>query len=98
MSTTRRNGFAILTAFVLLSPAVWAVPPTFAVYTPPAGVGASAGEPSIGVDGRTGAVLYIAGTETLKVTFNDASSPATAAWQNVSALQTSLITFDPILY
>jgi hypothetical protein len=72
--------------------------PTYAVYAPPAGLGATAGEPSIGVNHRTGAVMYIAGTETLKVGFNDASTPATASWQNVSALQTSLITFDPILY
>jgi hypothetical protein len=72
--------------------------PTYAVYAPPAGVGASAGEPSIGVSHRTGAVMYIAGTETLKVNFNDSSTPATASWQNVSATQTSLITFDPILY
>ena len=98
---TRRIATLVMAAaaFGLISPIAWAVgPPTFAVYAPPAGVGASAGEPSIGVDGRTGAVLYIAGTETLKVTFNDAASPATAAWQNVSATQTSLITFDPILY
>jgi hypothetical protein len=97
----RRIALAVAVAaavFVLLSPTAWAVPPTYAVYAPPAGVGTSAGEPSIGVDGRTGAVLYVAGTETLKVTFNDAVSPAPAAWQNVSATQTSLITFDPILY
>jgi hypothetical protein len=72
--------------------------PTYAVFAPPAGLGASAGEPSIGVDERTGAVMYIASTQTLKVTFNDAATPATAAWQDVSATQTSLITFDPILY
>src|SRR3954471_1694018 len=91
--------FMAAAVFGLISPVAWAVgPATYAVYAPPAGVGASAGEPSIRVDDRTAAVLYIAGTETLKVTFNDAASPATAAWQNVSATQTSLITFDPILY
>ncbi|MFL6192785.1 MAG: sialidase family protein [Thermoanaerobaculia bacterium] len=75
-----------------------ATPPTYGVYAPPAGVGLSAGEPTLGVNYRTGRVMFIAGTETLKVTFNDAVTPATAAWQNVSAPQTSLITFDPILY
>src|SRR5436853_1323325 len=73
-------------------------PPTYAVYGASAGLGASAGEPSIGVNERTGAVMYIAGLQTLKVNFNDSASPATATWQDVSALQTSLITFDPILY
>jgi hypothetical protein len=74
------------------------VPPTYANYTPPEGMGTSAGEPSIGVNHRTGKVMYVAGTETLRVTFNDCSSPATAKWENVSATQTSQVTFDPILY
>ncbi len=102
MSLNPRN-FRMLLGFTLLPLA--AVParavdptPTYGVFAPPAGVGASAGEPSIGVDERTGAVMYVASTETLKVSFNDAVTPATATWQNVSALQTSLITFDPILY
>jgi hypothetical protein len=73
-------------------------PPRYANYTPPAGMGASAGEPSIGVDRETGKVMFIAGTETLRVGFDDCSSPAAAAWQSVSAIQTSLTTFDPILY
>ena len=72
--------------------------PTYAVYAPPAGIGTGAGEPSIGVDERTGAVMYISGLQTLKAQFNDAASPATATWQDVSATQTSLTTFDPILY
>src|SRR5438093_205870 len=58
----------------------------------------SAGEPSIGVNRRTGKVMYVAGTETLRITFNDCSSPATAKWENVSAPQTSQVTFDPILF
>ena len=72
--------------------------PTYGVYAPPAGVGASAGEPTLGVDEATGTVMYIAGLETLKVDFNDAVTPATATWTDVSALQTSLTTFDPILF
>jgi hypothetical protein len=73
-------------------------PPRYTNYTPPAGVGTSAGEPSIGVDQRTGKVMYVAGTETLRVSFNDCSSPASGSWEDVSALQTSQVTFDPILY
>src|ERR1700712_4023236 len=90
-------GFALLALATVPARAVEPTP-TYAVFAPPAGVGTSAGEPSIGVDERTGAVMYIASTQTLKVTFNDAATPATAAWQDVSATQTSLITFDPILY
>jgi hypothetical protein len=79
-------------------PSSGATAPTYGVYAPPAGMGLSAGEPTLGVNHRTGKVMYIAGTETLKVSFNDSVNPATATWQNVSAPQTSLITFDPILY
>ncbi|HKV11267.1 MAG TPA: sialidase family protein [Thermoanaerobaculia bacterium] len=85
-------------SLVTTPPPSTATAPTYDVYGPPAGVGLSAGEPTLGVNFDTGAVMYIAGTETLKVTFNDAVTPATASWQNVSAPQTSLITFDPILY
>ncbi|HEX3556659.1 MAG TPA: sialidase family protein [Thermoanaerobaculia bacterium] len=73
-------------------------PPTYAVYAPPSGLGTGAGEPSIGVDERTGAVMYIAGLQMLKASFNDAASPAMATWQDVSTTLTSLTTFDPILY
>jgi len=69
--------------------------PTYSIYAAPAGVGASAGEPTLGVNESTGAVMFIAGTETLKV---DIQSNTAATWTNVSAAQTSLITFDPILF
>ncbi|HEV2852068.1 MAG TPA: sialidase family protein [Thermoanaerobaculia bacterium] len=73
-------------------------PPAYQVFAPPAGVGASAGEPTLGVDEATGTAMYIAGLETLKVTFNDSVTPATAAWTDVSAPLTSITTFDPILF
>jgi hypothetical protein len=73
-------------------------PPAYAVYQPPAGMGQSAGEPTLGVNEATGAVMYIAGTETLKVTFDDCGDDSPAQWQDVSALWTSLITFDPLLF
>jgi hypothetical protein len=79
-------------------PASTEVPPTYANYTPPAGMGTSAGEPSIGLDRDTGKAMYIAGTQTLRVTFDDCSSPATAKWEDVSAPLTSVTTFDPILF
>ena len=73
-------------------------PPRYANFVPPEGMGQSAGEPSIGVNERTGSAMYIAGTETLRVDFDDCTSPAAAKWQNVSALLTSQTTFDPILF
>jgi hypothetical protein len=80
-------------------------------------LGNSAGEPSLGVgkpvagspDGRT---MYIAGLQTLRVTWNDCSSPASGPgfpanpppdlsnplWEDVSALNTSVVSLDPILF
>jgi hypothetical protein len=72
--------------------------PSFASYSAPARVGTDAGEPTVGVNWRTGNVMYIAGLETLRVTFNASVSPATATWTNVSAPNTSIDTLDPILF
>ena len=78
-------------------------------------LGNSAGEPSLGVglaapaypDGRT---MYIAGLQTLRTTWNDCSSPASAPafpatpaannplWEDVSAINTSVVSLDPILF
>jgi hypothetical protein len=90
------SGIAAAAAFAVLP--ARAVDPTYTVYSPPAGLGASAGEPSIGVDERTGAVMYVAALQTLKVNFDDAATPATATWQDVSHPLTSFLTLDPILY
>jgi hypothetical protein len=73
-------------------------PPRYSNHKPPAGMGQSAGEPTLGVNEETGAVMYIAGLETLRVKYDDCSSPATATWEDVSAPQTSLVSFDPILF
>ena len=82
---------------------------------PPAGpatLGLDAAEPSIGVNWNTegvlpgtgddtngGRTMYIAGTQTLRVTFDDScvASPS-ALWENKSFPTTSAITFDPILF
>ncbi len=92
------NGSAKISQLPAPPPPSTAPPPRYANYTPPNGVGTSAGEPSLGVDQRTGKVMYLAGTETLRVSFNDCSSPASGTWEDASALQTSQVTFDPILY
>src|SRR5467141_812797 len=71
-------------------------PLSYAVYPNPNGV--SAGEPSCGVDWKTKKVMYQAGLTTLRVSFNDCSSPATAKWEDVSFLTTSLVSLDAILF
>lgn len=72
------------------------VGPRYLVYQPPAGMGTGAAEPSVGANHDTGKVLYIAGLETLQVTFDDCTQGAT--WRDVSFLTTSQRTLDPILF
>jgi PKD repeat protein len=72
--------------------------PVFATYVAPSSLFSydNAGEPSIGINPNTGALLYQASSETYKVTFNDATTPATASWSDVTPL-TNVINLDPIL-
>jgi hypothetical protein len=71
-----------------------APPPTFASYVAPAGVGESAGEPTIGVDPNTGDVFFLALLETLKVS---GLGSGAETWTDVAPLHTQLQTQDPIL-
>ena len=72
----------------------------FTIYHPPASsVGAhTATEPSIGANWLTGSIMYQADVTTYKVAFNDATTPATATWSDVSSLLTNQTTLDPILF
>ena len=72
--------------------------PKYTIYAPPSGIGAGAGEPSIGINWKTGKVFFVAGTQTLRVTFEDCVFPATALWENVTSPQTLPTTLDPILF
>jgi hypothetical protein len=75
--------------------------PIYTNYAAPNGLGTNAGEPSVGVDWRSGRVLVQAFTQTLRVIFNDAVSPATATWADKSAALpqcTAATSFDPILF
>lgn len=83
---------------LLLAGAAHAAPPTYTNYVPPAGMGTSAAEPSVGFNPKSGAVLFIASTETLRASFDQCPSPAKATWTDVSFLTTSKVTFDPILF
>lgn len=75
-------------------------------YDPPAGVGGSAGEPSIGV-GRLGAghianaAMYIAGLEVLRMTTDECLSDSrqeTDGWVDKTAPQSGAASLDPILF
>jgi hypothetical protein len=70
--------------------------PEFRAYAPPAGVGTSAGEPTLGLL-PNGKAMFIAGLETLRVSFNESDKSA-SAWENKSDLTTSIESFDPILF
>ncbi len=70
--------------------------PRYLVYQPPAGMGTGAAEPTIGVNHKTGKVMYLAGLQTLRVTFDSCTQGA--LWEDVSATSTSQRTLDPILY
>ncbi|HEY8021711.1 MAG TPA: sialidase family protein [Thermoanaerobaculia bacterium] len=99
----RAPGRLRLTFLALFLSAAAAVPalavdPTYGVYPAPSPLGTNAGEPSLGVDWKTGKVMFQAGLQTLRVSFDDTVSPATAFWQDVSYTLTSLATLDPILY
>ena len=57
----------------------------------------SAGEPSIGVDWKTGESFIQAGNHTLRVTFNDAVKPASSTWEDRRS-PFARESLDPILF
>lgn len=69
--------------------------PTFTNLAAPSSLFGSdnAGEPSLGVNGKTGAMMYQAGTSTFKVVVDAAGTPT---WTDVTP-PNSLINIDPIL-
>ncbi len=85
-------------AVLLVPPAAGSGEPTYAIYPTPANLGQSAGEPSLGVNWHSGNVMFTAGLETLRVSFDDTVTPATATWQDVTFPLTGLTTLDPILF
>ena len=56
-----------------------------------------AGEPSIGVNWNTGKAFIEAGNHTLRVTFNDSVTPATAFWEDQRS-PFARVSLDPILF
>jgi hypothetical protein len=68
--------------------------PAFTTYHEP-GANLGAGEPSVGVNWKTGTVMYQSGLRTMAITF-DAKGRAT--WQERSGSLTSIASLDPISY
>jgi hypothetical protein len=75
--------------------------PRYQTYRPPArsGLGLHAGEPSIGINPRTGRAMFQSDLQTLRVSFldNNAFPAPRAVWEDKSP-QTSLEDSDPILF
>jgi hypothetical protein len=74
-------------------------PPKYQNFAAPSGLNRAndAGEPSIGVDWRSGAAMFQSYTATYRVLFNDSTAPATATWADKSA-PTAVASLDPILF
>jgi hypothetical protein len=56
------------------------------------------GEPSLGINWKTGNVMFISSLTTLRIQFDDTTSPARANWADKSFTTTSLTSLDPILF
>ncbi|MFN2466340.1 MAG: sialidase family protein [Candidatus Dormibacteria bacterium] len=59
---------------------------------------AAPGEPSIGANPETGAVMYGAGTTVARAKFNDTVQPPSVQWTNVTPAQQQAISEDTILF
>ena len=75
--------------------------PTYVNYHPSdkpnEGLGHDAGEPSIGVNWKTGKVMYQAVQQTIQVTF-DGTTPAKATYKDVTNPAIGANTLDPMLF
>jgi hypothetical protein len=92
------TGTVSLVPFPAVAPVDPGIPPTFSNHISPPNLGNSAGEPSIGVDWaprvpslkhdkvNTGGVAFFTNnTDQLRVSFDDATSPAAAFWEDAAA-------------
>jgi len=58
----------------------------------------NAGEPSVGVDLKTGAIMYFAGTQVSRITVDDSKSPAVVKWTDVTPINLRPINEDPVMF
>src|SRR5439155_7573219 len=66
--------------------------PAYTNYLPPQDWASDAGEPSVGVDWKTGAGFLQASLHTGKATF----AGSTPTWTEVGPIETALLSLDPI--
>jgi PKD repeat protein len=74
-----------------------AVGPRYYNYSPGPGIGENSGEPSIGYNLITHKAMFIAGLQTLRVTFPDTGA-CEGLWEDVSNIITKTKSLDPILF
>lgn len=72
--------------------------PTYQNIHSPTGIGDNSGEPSIGANWKSGNIMTNAVLDTLRVSFNTSTSPATPTWTLVDSPITSTTSLDPILF
>lgn len=72
--------------------------PTYQNLHSPTGIGDNSGEPSIGANWKSGNIMTNAVLDTLRVSFNTSTSPATPSWTLVDSPITSTTSLDPILF
>jgi PKD domain-containing protein len=79
--------------------------PRYYSFAPPATIGEAAGEPTIGFNKNTKRAMYLAGLQTLQVTFPEQETPlgtvpeaCPADWKDVSFIGTKTKSLDPILF
>ncbi|HVE98117.1 MAG TPA: sialidase family protein [Mycobacteriales bacterium] len=91
---------AALPVIMLLQPVLAAgrpATPAFTSYEPPPTEGGVAGEPTLGYNPETGAVMFQANLETLRVTDFDKRGRGTSTWTDVSPGLANTTTLDPII-
>lgn len=90
---------AVSVAAPFVPPASSCVMPTYSRHNPPTDMAGynDAGEPSVGINWNTGNVLFQSYIYTLRATFNDSTSPATAIWASFTA-PNAATSLDPIMF
>lgn len=73
------------------------VTPAFTSYEPPPTLGTDAGEPTLGYNPETGAVMFQAMLESLRVTDFDKRGKGSATWTDASPSVANTTTLDPII-
>ncbi|HEY4491692.1 MAG TPA: hypothetical protein VI958_06795, partial [Acidobacteriota bacterium] len=90
--------FAACLLILYLTPAQAQTPRYQDYFAPFPVIGGDAAEPSIGVNWKTGKVMYQSGLESIQLSFDDSTSPARVTWKHTPSLLTSLFSLDPVLF